>query len=199
VLPRPVIHVKAITFRNNPIFTMTSVGMPLAESPVNMSISWAGMFLEVLRARGLPVSGVSLPAELSGVLVVVAVKTTSANMATEIAHVIWGTQKGRTIPYLVVVNDDVDPFDVTKVFHALATKCHPGRGIIKLDQQVSTVFMPWANEYEQKYRVGSKTYFDCTWPLDWNPQNVPKKISFSDSYPLEVQQRVLEIWQKHGY
>jgi phenylphosphate carboxylase alpha subunit len=199
VLPRPVIHVKAVTFRNNPVFTMTCVGMPLAESPVNMSISWAGMFLEVLKARGLPVTGVSLPAELSGVLVVVAVKTTSANMATEIAHVIWGTQKGRSIPYLVVVNDDVDPFDVTKVFHTLATKCHPSRGIIKLEQQVSTVFMPWANEYEQKYRVGSKTYFDCTWPLDWAPQNVPKKISFSDSYPSEVQQRVLEIWRKHGY
>jgi UbiD family decarboxylase len=44
VRPAPVIHVKAVTYRNNPIFTMTSIGMPLAESPVNMSISWTGLF-----------------------------------------------------------------------------------------------------------------------------------------------------------
>lgn len=199
VRPAPVIHVKAITYRNDPIFTMTSIGMPLAESPVNMSISWAGLFLDALRTRGLPVTAVSLPPELSGLVLVVGVKATSANMAAEVAHVIWGTQKGRSIPYLIIVDDDVNPFDLTKVFHALAAKCHPSRGIVKLEQQVSTIFMPWADEYEQKYRVGAKAYFDCTWPLDWGPQNVPKKISFSDCYPLEVQQKVLDLWRKHGY
>lgn len=199
VRPAPVIHAKAVTYRNNPIFTMTSIGMPLAESPVNMSISWAGLFLEALRERGLPVVAVSLPPELSGMVTVVAVKAVSANIAAEIAHVIWGTQKGRSIPYLIVVDEDVNPFDSKDVFHALVTKCHPSRGIIKLEQQVSTIFMPWTNEYEQKYRVGPKTYFDCTWPLDWVPQNVPKRISFSECYPLDVQKKVLEMWKKYGY
>ncbi len=93
IRPAPVIHVKAVTHRNNPILCMTCVGMPLAESPINMSITWAGIFLEGLRERGLPVTALSLPPELSGVLIIVAVKTTWANMAAEIAHVIWGSQK----------------------------------------------------------------------------------------------------------
>lgn len=120
-------------------------------------------------------------------------------MAAEIAHVIWGTQKGRSIPYIVVVDDDVNPFSLTEVFHALATKCHPNRGIIKLEHQVGTIYMPWADKHEKKYRVGAKTYFDCTWPKDWDPEDIPKRISFSECYSPEVQQKALGKWRKYGY
>ena len=58
---------------------------------------------------------------------------------------------------------------------------------------------PWANQHELNYRIGAKAYFDCTWPKDWKPGDVPKTVSFTKSYPSEIQKKVLALWHKHGY
>ncbi len=36
--------------------------------------------------------------------------------------------------------------------------------------------------------LGAKVYFDCTWPLDWDPADKPDRVSFAEVYPPEVQQ-----------
>ena len=164
-----------------------------------MSVSLAAELLEVLTARGLPITDVSVFPETCSLLAVVAVKVPFANVAAEIAQVIWATRYGRSIPYVIIVEDDVDSFNMAQVFHALVTKCHPYRGIVRLEHAASTSYPPWANRYEQQYRVGAKTYFDCTWPLDWDPSDVPIKASFTKIYPLEVQQKALAKWHKYGY
>ncbi len=197
--PRPAIHVRAVTHRNNPILTMTCEGVPMTDTHAIMSVSKAAELLEALRARGLPATGLCLFPQSVSMLVVVAVKRSFANVAGEIAHVIWATRLGRATPWIVVVDDDVDPFNRDQVFHALVTKCHPYRGIVRLEHAVGIIYMPWANQHERKYRVGAKAYFDCTWPLDWEPSDIPQRISFKESYPLEVQQSVLAKWQKYGY
>ena len=192
-------HVKAVTYRNNPIFTMSNEGMPLADSQVMMSVTAAAESLEVLRARGLPVTDVSVPPETASMLTIVAVKAPYANVAGDIAHVIWGRSAGVAVSYLIVVDDDVDPHNLTQVLHALVSKCHPYRGVVKLEHATGLSYMPWANRHERKYRVGGKTYFDCTWPLDWEPSEVPRRVSFTDIYPPEVQQKALAKWHKYGY
>jgi len=47
-MPRPVYRVKAITYRNNPITTMSCMGMPLDDSAANMSVTMGAMILEEL-------------------------------------------------------------------------------------------------------------------------------------------------------
>jgi 4-hydroxy-3-polyprenylbenzoate decarboxylase len=132
-------------------------------------------------------------------LTVVAVKTTFANIASQIADVIWSTRGGRAMPYLIVVNDDTDPFNMTQVIHTLVTKCHPYRGIVRREHTTALGYFPWQNQHERKYRVGAKAYFDCTWPLDWDPSQVPRKASFTNIYPEKVQQAALAKWRKYGY
>jgi 4-hydroxy-3-polyprenylbenzoate decarboxylase len=130
---------------------------------------------------------------------VVSVKAPYANVADDIAHVIWGTKAGRPVSYLIIVDEDVNPFNMNQVLHALATKCHPKRGIVKLERTIGMALNPWANEHEQEFRMGAKVYFDCTWPLDWDPLKIPKRISFAEAYPLEVQEEALTKWHKYGY
>jgi len=197
--PRPVIHVKAITHRNNPILTMTNPGMPVYDGCVILSVTLAAEVLDELRARGLPVTGVSSFAETTQMLMVVAVKVPFANVAGEIAHIIWATRHGRSTPYVIVVEDDVDPFNLAEVLHALVTKCHPYRGIVRLEHTVAGGLVPFLNEYERKHLVGAKVYFDCTWPVDWDPSVVPTKSSFEKMYPSGVQQAALDKWSRHGY
>jgi len=197
--PKLVIHVKAVTYRNNPILTVTSEGIPVTESHAIISVVQAAEFLEALRAQGIPVTDIWSPVETANMVAVVAVKVPYANVAGEIANIIWASRLGRTTPYVIVVDHDVDPFNMAEVFHSLATKCHPYRGIVRMEHAVGSTLMPWANRYERDNLIGGRAYFDCTWPKTWDLAEIPKKSSLSTIYPEEVKQKVLGIWRKYGY
>ena len=106
---------------------------------------------------------------------------------------------GASTPYIIVVEDDVDPFNLGEVVHAVISKCHPSRGIVKAEHCTGMALIPWLSRHEQKYLQGARAYFDCTWPRDWDPAEVPKKCSFNNIYPVEVQQKALDKWRKYGY
>ena len=195
----PVVHVKAITYRNDPIFTMSCMGIPVDDDTAIHSVTKGAEYLEALRASGLPVTGVCVLAEASELITVVAVKPPFSNVAEVIADIVWGTRAGRHLPYIIVVNDDVDPFDRSQVWHALATKCHPDRGIVKRKRGVLMPLLPSATSYERRHGLGARTYFDCTWPLDCDPKKLPKRVSFKEIYPEEIQQKALAKWKKYGY
>jgi len=196
--PMPVIRVKAVTHRNNPILTMSCMGVPLDDNLI-WCFTKSAMFLEVLRKRGLPVTSINSIPESSSYITVVGVKKAYSGIAADIAHLIWGTETAHSTPYLVIVEDDVDPFNMTQVLHAIATKCHPSKGIVKAEHTPVTPILPSLDRDERKYKVGSMVYFDCTWPLDWDLSDIPKRISFADSYPAEIQNKVLATWHKYGY
>lgn len=56
----PVIHVKAVTYRNNPIFTMSCMGVPVDDCQSIFSVCKSAVYLEELRSHGLPVTGAYL-------------------------------------------------------------------------------------------------------------------------------------------
>lgn len=197
--PKMLIRVKAITFRNDPILTMTCEGVPCTDTHAIVGIVKSGEFLEALRAQGMPVTGVCSPVEGADMFTVVAVKVPYANVAGEIANIIWATRLGKSTPYIVVVDDDVDPFNLGEVVHAMMTKCHPYQGIVKIERAVGSTLNPWASRYEHDHLIGGRAYFDCTWPKTWAPEDTPKKSSLAVLYPPEIQQKALARWHRYGY
>lgn len=197
--PRPVIHVTAVTHRNDPILTMTCEGIPIVDGHALVSLRRGSELLEALRARGTPVTGVAIYPESAGGLAVVSVKVPYANVADEISHVIWGSKAGQRIAYLIIVDDDVEVYDRQQVIHALVTKCHPYRGITKIERATGIPLTGWATKREKVSGQAARVYFDCTWPKDWLPEETPARVSFKESYPLEIQERALSNWKKHDY
>ena len=195
---RLVIHVKAITFRNNPILTTMNEGMPVTSTHATQSVTRSAECYEMLKALGIAVTGVYEFAEACTLLVVVAIRAGLAR-ADEVAFAIWSSRLRANTPYVIIVEDDVDPFDLKQVIHAVVSKCHPYRGIVKMERTTGTALMPWLSRYEQKHLLGAKAYFDCTWPTDWDPSEVPQKCSFRNIYPLDVQQKALTKWRNYGY
>jgi 4-hydroxy-3-polyprenylbenzoate decarboxylase len=153
---------------------------------------------EALRASGVPVTGVYEHTEGCTLLIVVAVRAGLAR-ADDVAHAIWASRVAQSTPYIIVVEDDVDPFDLKQVLHAVVGKCHPYRGIVRLERTRGQALIPWLSRYEQKHLLGSRVYFDCTWPPEWDPADVPVRCSFDKIYPVEVQQKALAMWAKYGY
>ncbi len=197
--PRSIINVKAVTHRNNPILTMGCEGVPITQSYTILSVTWAAELLDLLRTRGFPITGVSVFVETVSMLAVVAVKAGHSDMVDDMAHMMWGSAIGRNIPWIIFVEDDVDPFNLADVMHAVVSKCHPYRGIVRLDHTSGMALHPWLNRHEQKFMLGAKAYFDCTWPGDWEPSDIPIRCSLENVYPADVKQKVLEIWSRYGY
>jgi phenylphosphate carboxylase alpha subunit len=196
---RPVVRVKAITHRNNPIFTMSCMGIPVDDCGAMFAVCKSAAFLDELRAKGLPVTGANVVPEGATHAIVVSTKVPYYGIAGEIAQVVWGARHGCLTPVVIVVEDDVDPHNLGEVFHAMMTKCHPVKGINKVEHALAWPLIPWLNTHERDYRIGARVYFDCTWPVDWKPEDTPQRMSFAEAYPPQVQQKAMKLWRKYGY
>lgn len=197
-LPRSVVHVKAVTHRNNPIFTMSCMGVPVGDDHAVQAVTRSAGFLEALKAEGIPVVGVYVPPEASTYMVVVAIRSPEGR-ADHVAHTVWASRVGGSTPYVVVVGEDVDPFNLPQVIHTLCTRCHPTRGIHPMPGSTQSALVPFLTRHEQLHLIGAKVYFDCTWPPDWGSDDIPPKCSFDTIYPSEVQKKALYVWKKYGY
>lgn len=199
----PVFKVKAVTHRHNPILPICCPGISIDEWDI-LAGSWrSGQVFDMLTAEGISVTGVHYPPEAIGFIIVVGVNNRlggTANIAQRIASRIWGSRVGTNLPYVIVVDEDVDVYNLTEVVHSLATKCHPYRGITRLEHATGMSLMPFLSAYERKHDLGAKAFFDCTWPLEWDPATeVPKKTSFKTAYPTELQDQIMRDWECYGF
>ncbi|MBW1721581.1 MAG: phenylphosphate carboxylase subunit alpha [Deltaproteobacteria bacterium] len=197
--PRTVYRVKAITYRNNPILTVSNMGVPTDEGQLLRSFSLGLEMRKLLESQGIPITGVYMLPESTHHLVVVGVKPAYSGIASQIAGLIFGSKLSPWFHMVIVVDHETDIYSKDEVIHALSTKCHPIRGIHKYDQAPGTPLNPYASPEERKWSRGAKVLFDCTFPLDWPKSDLPIKVAFNTVYPREIQERVLSNWKNYGF
>jgi len=198
--PKPVFRVNAITYRNDPIFTFSSMGMPIHEGQtVTTVIKGAEIYAE-LRRLGLPVKGVFIPPYAVGHMAVISTETPFINFAKRVAHAVWATKPGLFTYYIVVVEADVDPTNMDEVIHAIATKCHPVNGIHPVSHIPGfPVLLPFLPPKERLLGDAAGVIFDCTWPKDWPAETIPVKATLENLWPREIQEKVLKKWESYGF
>lgn len=195
----PVLRVNAITHRVDPILTMTCIGMPVEDSDVCVQLAGAVSIKRRLRQNGIPVKDVFLPPETASHLAIVSLTSSASNLVRQIENLVYthGVGELKTI----VVDGDVNVFNLNEVIHALATKCHPLRGINIKEVGFTVELTPYLSIEERK--KGSKGYralFDCTWPADWSKEtDIPPRVSFQEVYPEEVKERIINNWRNYGF
>ncbi len=197
--PKPIYNVKAITHRKNPILTASNMGMAIDDCDVAMNISMASDIRSDLVKAGLPITGVYIPPESCIFAVVVSTKTPYSGIANRIASCIWANKNGSFLTKVIVVEADVDPTDMREVFHAFSTVHHPIRGTNTLSNAPGHLLIPYLSEHERTYGIGANVVYDCTWPKDWKEEEIPKKASFKNIYPKEIQEKVLNNWKDYGF
>jgi len=197
--PRIVYQVKAITYRNDPILTLSSMGLPIHEGCLVGAATKHREYKKRLVEAGIPVTDVCIPHEGAGFLLVVGVKPLYGSIAGQVGSVL-GAQ-GRGVPgHIIVVDADVDPFNMNEVIHALATKCHPSRGVIIRDREPGIPLTPFLSREERKWGYGARVIFDCTWPVDWSRETeTPPRASFQEDFPDIIKEKVLKNWATYGF
>lgn len=197
----PVYRVNCITHRNEPILTAITEGVPVGTGQLVTGIARASILYADLKQAGLPVVDVNVVVETGGFLTIISTKTPYSNIAHRIASVVWGSRAAQSTSHkLMVVNDDIDPYNLNEVIHAFATKCHPVRGHFAVPNAVGNPLMPYQNREERQKAEGSLILYDCTWPADWSVETeVPPKMSFDSNYPTHIKDQVLRNWQSYGF
>jgi phenylphosphate carboxylase alpha subunit len=192
-------RVKGIGFRNSPILTMSNLGVPPDDSHVGGCISISISLKNRLQRKGLPVLDVYQNPEGAAFMLIVRVSEGGPDVVKGIADSV-GIRRA-WISKIVVVDEDVDAFDMRQVIHALAVKCDPATDILVKETPPGTgnPFSPLVSVEELKTLKGSMAYFDCTWDPERPKDELPLKSSFDSIFPEEIRKKVLANWSKYGF
>jgi len=195
---RPLCQVTAITHRTSPILTMSNMGI-LDECSTAWALSQSLAVKRRLKSHGIPVIDVFMHPWTTTFMVVVGVESGGRQIAEQIGQIL--TARRAAISKIVVVDRDVDVFHPGQVAHALATKCHPGRGIVIIEYEgKANPITPCYSAEERKKLKGATAVFDCTWPSEWSIEyDIPTKSCFTDIYPQKLQEKVLRNWTNYGF
>ena len=196
-LPRPIVKVSAITYRNDPILTMSNIGKPWTEDNVLVTVAASAVLTEELRRRGIRFKDlyVAPPSQA----VIVSCDPPIHGYQHTLASAIWSCKYGMMRPYIFIVGEDVDVSDPEDVYWCLTTRLDPSRGIhVQTDTPMSG-FWPWVWPEDRAIRRGSKVYFDATFPPEWDDEYRPQIVDFERGWPAEVRKKVLDRWAEYGF
>jgi len=192
-----LVQITAITHRKNPILSLSTLGVPPDDSSIAASLTAAIAMKRGLKRRGVPVKEVYVPPEGVTHLVVVSVERGGSRVARQVLD--FFTARRVMVSKIIVVDRDVDAFDMNQVIHAFATKCHPARGItLEHYEGRGNALTPCYSADERRRLKGASVVFDATWPEDWEQEGIPVKSAFETTYPEAVKKKVLAEWESYG-
>ena len=181
-VPEPVMEVKAVYYRNNPIMTCQLPARPsLDSSALPMAVSNSSAIWRRLEANGIPgIKGVWCYSEVAGdgLFIVVSIEQLYPGHSREVGLV--ASQFPHQGRYVIVVEEDIDPSDLEQVLWALSTRGKPHESIQILQHCRSNNSDPTISiEEKNQYKVtpkplhNSRVVIDACRPLEWKKDWYP--------------------------
>jgi 4-hydroxy-3-polyprenylbenzoate decarboxylase/2,5-furandicarboxylate decarboxylase 1 len=129
----PVFEVSAVTMRRDAIYQAGLTGVPITENHVMKGLPMEAQLLVDLRGTYPDVTAVHYPAEGGAeFLCVIALRQRYAYQAR---NVILSALGSTGHPKMVVVtDDDVDIYDMARVWWAILTRCQPSEDLVVIDR-----------------------------------------------------------------
>ena len=205
---RPVIEVKCITHRHDPIFRGNLEGLKpglVNEDAICAYISLSALLWETLEAQGIPGILDVVPAPW----VIVKIHKTYQGQARQIAAAIWGSRLavnfGKTV---MVVEEDVDIYNMRALQLAIQTYVDPAQDIIIFPENLgSSLDVAIAHKDRDELTYGaslqSKLLIDATinWtrhPIrkEWGNRRLPPTCT--EQLP-EIEKLVASRWREYGF
>jgi 4-hydroxy-3-polyprenylbenzoate decarboxylase len=204
-MPSPVFLVSALTYRDNPILPVVAAGEPIEENHTCWGLAVSAQVLWELRKQGFPAAMCFSPFESAAHWLVVTVERTALakysaeQLASELGDLLFRSRAGNLIPKILLADEDVDPTNLAEVVWAFATRCHPVKGqSVKPDQRVLPL-VAYLTPHERKAARGTKIIYHCLPPDAPSPEQAARRSSFRFLWPREIQERVVQNWQRYGF
>jgi len=188
--PEPVIRVKNVYYRNNPILCCARPGRPPSDYSFSKCVVKSAMIWDELEKAGIPnVQGVWCHEAGGGRMFnIVSIKQSypghsrQAGMVTSQCHA--GAYLGR---FVVVVDEDIDPSNTFDVLWAIASRVEP-------EQSIEIIRRCWSGPLDPRIPVGSKGFnsraiLDACRPYEWKDK-FPAVVESSPS----LREETLKKW-----
>jgi 4-hydroxy-3-polyprenylbenzoate decarboxylase len=191
--PRNYIDVKCVTYRNNPILWGTTVGRAVTDTHMTMALSYGAALWQQLLAMKIPgLKAVYCPPEGSGrFLAIISMKQMYPGHADQVLTAAISTEMGAYgLKTVIVVDEDIDPWDIPRVMYALSFRFQPNRCQI-IHRGRSTPLDPSLPISARD--ITGRLLMDATIPYDWKQKPIPIELD-----PKMVA-RVKERWSELGF
>jgi 4-hydroxy-3-polyprenylbenzoate decarboxylase len=190
--PRNYIDVKCITHRTNPIFWSTTVGRAVTDTHMTMALTYGATLWQQLAAMKIPgIQAIYCPPEGAGrMLAIISVKQMYPGHADQVLTAAISTEMGAYgLKTVIVVDDDIDPWDMPRVLYALSFRFQPNRSqVIKRGR--STPLDP-SVPIDERGMTG-RLLLDATIPYDWKEKPIPIELD------PDVVEKVQARWSEFG-
>lgn len=199
--PQPMYKVSAITYRDDPVLPAVNAGVPVEDTQTCCGTMYSAAVLAELRAHNFPVDTCFLTFESAVHLLVVTVEEmehtheSAKRLAQEAKEIIFNSKPGVDFPKVMLVDNDIDPSDISQVIWAFSTRVHPQNDAHFFEHQKTLPLLHYLNAAEKKDMSSTKVVFDALLPSF----DRAKISSFEHNYPKELQEKVLKSWGKYGY
>ncbi|MBW1667579.1 MAG: phenylphosphate carboxylase subunit beta [Deltaproteobacteria bacterium] len=192
--PKPCLEVKRILHRNNPIFMATTVGKPITDTHMLLSLQRTASLWTDLEAMRIPgIQSVYIPANSTGRFwAIVSVKTMYPGHSNQVGNAVIATTTGHYgLKGVIVVDEDIPADNWDKVMWALSVRYDPHRDTDIIKRGRSTPLDP-ALPIEAR-EITSRIIMDATIPYEWEEK--PIEISMVE----DIKKRVLARWKEFGF
>jgi 4-hydroxy-3-polyprenylbenzoate decarboxylase len=200
----PVLKVKAITHRRNPIFlTATHGGRHPGWTDLHLLFPIIELDLyKALRNAGIDVRGIRLHPGGCGMWAIASIKPRAKGDSRTALYLLLTASRQAFPKYAVVVDEDIDIEDDEMVIWAMTYRAQPSQDIIILDD-VKAIPLDPSLPTDMPPVTTSKMGFDATIPIDrprhrFEPCLPPKPIG-KESTAEPIQAEILERLQQPRY
>jgi 4-hydroxy-3-polyprenylbenzoate decarboxylase len=190
---RNFIKVNHVTYRTNPILMATTVGRAVTDTHMTMALSYGATLWQQLVAMKIPgIKAVYCPPEGSGrFLAIISLKQMYPGHTDQVLTAAISTEMGAYgLKTVIAVDEDIDPWDISRVMYALSFRFQPNRcQVIKRGR--STPLDPSLPIGQRD--ITGRLLMDATIPYDWKEKPIP--IALDPDMVKKVQAK----WSSLGF
>jgi len=187
-----VFTVERITMRRNPIYHSTYTGKP-PDEPAVLGVALNQVFVPLLKRQLPEIVDFNLPAEgCSYRLAIVSIRKQYAGHAKRVMFGLWSIlRQFMYTKFIIVVDEDIDPYDWKEVVWAMTTRMDPVRDTVLVDN-TPIDYLDFASPVSG---LGGKIGLDATnkWPGETS-REWGRPIVMDDA----AKRRVDAMWSELG-
>jgi 4-hydroxy-3-polyprenylbenzoate decarboxylase len=187
----PLVHVTAVTMRENPVYATTIVGRPPMED-YYLGHATERIFLPLLRLTVPEIIDYHMPAEgIFHNLVFVSIDKQFPGQAHKVMNAMWGQGLMSLAKVIVVLDKDVNVRDAQEAWWIALNNIDPER-----DCRFTMGPMDVLDHSSRAFTYGSKVGIDATrkWPEEGFTRSWPRLITMDE----ETKRRVDAMWNQLG-
>jgi len=189
---RNFVKVNCVTYRNDPIFWGTTVGRAVTDTHMTMALTYGATLWQQLTDMKIPgIKAVYCPPEGAGrFIAIVSVKQMYPGHVDQVGTAVISTEMGAYgLKTVIIVDDDIDPWDIPRVLYAISFRFQPNRCQI-IHRGRSTPLDPSLPINARD--ITGRIIIDATIPYEWKEKPIPIELD------PEVVKKVQGRWSELG-